>query len=216
MNTLSLNRILTMRTLIKTSLLSISSLFMLACQPKPTETKDEVNPTVSDTITVNDTIIVEKETNYFPAIERFFVNEIGKQYVEADCCVPFQKVVAVDERDAENILVWGDFWVYNYNRSGDTLKAVAGGNHPGLLHIRQTDTGYEVIGFDQVADGSDNLKSAQQIFDDKYEAFHAIQSDDQTRERHRLEVLANYVEKHNLNISFVQDYGWPAKQILNE
>lgn len=198
------------KTLIRTSFLSMTCLFMLACQPKPAETKNEVEPTV------NDSVIVEKETNYFPAIERFLVNEIGKQYVEAECCVPFQKVVAVDERDAENILVWGDFWVYNYIRSGDTLKAVAGGNHPGLLHIRQTDTGFEVIGFDQVADGSDNLKSALQIFGDKYEAFHAIQSDEQTRERHRLEVLANYVEKHNLNISFVQDYGWPAKQILNE
>ncbi len=128
MNTLSLNRILTMRTLIKTSLLSISSLFMLACQPKPTETKDDVNTTVSDTITVNDTIIVEKETNYFPAIERYFVNQIGKQYAEAEYCVPFQKIVSVDERDAENILVWGDFWVFNYNRSGDTLKTVSGDN----------------------------------------------------------------------------------------
>ncbi len=213
MNILSLNRILTKRTLIRTSLLSISSLFMLACQPKPAETGNEAKPTVSDTITVNDTMIVEKETNYFPAIERYFVNQIGKQYAEAEYCVPFQKIVSVDERDAENILVWGDFWVFNYDRSGDTLKTVSGGNHPGLLHIRQTDTGYEVIGFDQVADGSDNLKSAQQIFGDKYEAFHAIQSDEQTREQHRLEVLADYVKKHNLSISFVQDYGWPAKTL---
>ncbi len=177
---------------------------LMGCQPKSVETTSVVEPTVCDTVAV------EKETNYFPAIERYFVNEIGKQYAEAEYCVPFHKIVSVDERDAENILVWGDFWVFNYNRSGDTLKTVSGGNHPGLLHIRQTDTGYEVIGFDQVADGSDNLKSAQQIFGDKYEAFHAFHSNEQIREQRRVEVLAEYVRKQNLPVSYVLDYGWPV------
>lgn len=177
---------------------------LMSCQPKSAEPTSVVEPSVCDTVAV------EIETNYFPAIERYFVNEIGKQYAEAEYCVPFHKIVSVDERDAENILVWGDFWVFNYNRSGDTLKTVSGGNHPGLLHIRQTDTGYEVIGFDQVADGSDNLKSAQQIFGDKYEAFHAFHSNEQIREQRRVEVLAEYVRKQNLPVSYVLDYGWPV------
>ena len=177
---------------------------LMGCQPKSVETTSGVEPSVSDTVAV------EKETNYFPAIERYFVNEIGKQYAEAEYCVPFHKIVSVDERDAENILVWGDFWVFNYNRSGDTLKTVSGGNHAGLLHIRQTDTGFEVASFDQVADGSDNLKSAQQIFGDKYEAFHDFHSNEQKREQRRLEVLTEYVRKQNIPVSYVLDYGWPA------
>lgn len=177
---------------------------LMGCQPKSAEPTSVVEPSVCDTVAV------EIETNYFPAIERYFVNEIGKQYAEAEYCVPFHKIVSVDERDAENILVWGDFWVFNYNRSGDTLKTVSGGNHPGLLHIRQTDTGFEVASFDQVADGSDNLKSAQQIFGDKYEAFHAFHSNEQIREQRRVEVLAEYVRKQNLPVSYVLDYGWPV------
>lgn len=182
---------------------------LMGCQPKSVETPSVVEPSVCDTVAV------VKETNYFPSIDRFLVNVIGGQYAESELCVPFYKVVAVDERDAENILVWGDFWVFNYNRSGDTLKTVSGGNHPGLLHIRQTDTGYEVVSFDQVADGADNMKSAQQIFGDKYEAFHDFHSNEEKREQRRLEVLADYVIKHNLGISYVQDFGWPAKQIVN-
>ena len=182
---------------------------LMGCQPKSEEKTRVVEPIVGDTVAV------VKDTNYFPAIERFFVNEIGAQYAESEYCVPFHKIVAVDERDAENILVWGDFWVFNYNRLGDTLKTVSGGNHPGLLHIRQTATGFEVTSFDQVADGSDNLQSAQQIFGDKYEAFHDFQSNEEKREQRRLEVLADYVKKHNLDVSYVQDFGWPAKQIVN-
>ena len=180
---------------------------LMGCQPKSEEKTRVVEPIVGDTAAV------VKDTNYFPAIERFFVNEIGAQYAESEYCVPFYKIVSVDERDAENILVWGDFWLFNYNRSGDTLKTMSGGNHAGLLHIRQTDTGFEVTGFDQVAEGAGNMRSAQQIFGDKYEAFHDFHSNEQKREQRRLEVLAEYVQKHNLPVSMVLDYGWPAKPL---
>ena len=86
--------------------------------------------------------------------------------------------MGVDERNADDILVWGDYWVFNYNQVGDTLKTVSGGSHPGLMHIRQTDNGFEVTGFDAVADGSDNLKTAKEIFGEKFDAFQAINGDE--------------------------------------
>ena len=103
--------------------------------------------------------------------------------------------------------------ILKFNGEGDTLKTVSGGNHPGLMHVRQTDAGFEVTGFDQVADGSDNLKSAKQIFGEKFDAFQAIQSDEQKREQIRTEVLAEYVKSHNLAATLYQDYGWPAKEL---
>lgn len=175
-----------------------------------TFTRDE-----KGTLTLSD-IKVKKETTYFPAIDRYFVNEIGKSYAEAEYYVPFHTIVGVDERDPEDIKVWGDFWVINYNQVGDTLKAVSGGSHPGMLHIRQTDIGYEVTAFDQVEDGSRFLPSAKRIFGDKYEAFHAINSDEQKREKVRAEALANYVKTHNLSVTMYQDFGWPAKKIVIE
>ena len=155
----------------------------------------------------------KKETNYFPAIERYLVTEFGSKYLEGQYCVPFQTVVAVDERNADDILVWGDFWVFNYNLDGDTLKTVSGGSHPGLMHIKQTDTGFEVISFDQVEEGSKYLPTAKKIFGDKYNNFHTINSDAQRREKHRAEVLANYVKEHNIPATKYEDYGWPVKEL---
>lgn len=172
----------------------------------------------TDSIVVNTTdekisLEQEKETNYFPAITRYLVNEFGSKYLKGEYCIPFQTVIAVDERNSDDILVWGDFWVFNYNLDGDTLKTVSGGSHPGLMHIKQTNTGFEVTAFEQVEDGSRNMPTAKKIFGDKYNNFQEINSDDQRRESLRAEVLAAYVQEHNIPATKYQDYGWPEKTL---
>ena len=154
-----------------------------------------------------------RETNYFPAIDRYLADSIGSRYAKGEHCVPIHSIVRVDERNSENILVWGDFWVFNYNQVGDTLKCVSGGSHPGLLHIRQTEKGFEVTAFDQVEDGSRYLPTAKKIFGDKFDAFKTINSDEKNRERLRAEVLATYAKKNGLLVTMYQDYGWPAQKL---
>lgn len=176
-------------------------LILAACDNK-TATATQPQP--------HETII---ETNYFPAIDRYLVNEIGKHYAKGEHCVPIHPIVTVDERNSEDILVWGDFWVFNYNQVGDTLKCVSGGSHPGLMHIRQTEKGYEVTGFEQVEDGSRYLPSAKKIFGKKYEVFHTINSDAEKRERLRAEGLSVYAKKHHLGVTMYQDFGWPARKL---
>ena len=188
------------------AIMGLASLTLLsAC-----ENKQPATPTVSQN---TETEVIIKETNYFPAIDRYLVNEFGKRYAEGEHCVPIHPIVTVDERNGEDILVWGDFWVFNYNQAGDTLKCVSGGNHPGLMHIRQTENGFEVTGFDQVEDGSRYLPSAKRIFGKKYNTFQTINSDAEARERLRAEGLAVYAKKHNLSVTMYQDYGWQAKKL---
>lgn len=153
------------------------------------------------------------ETTYFPAIHRYLVDSISSQYAEADIRVPQPTVVAVDESNGEDIKVWDEFWVMNFNQVGDTLKMVSGGSHAGLMHIRQTEKGYTVTGFDQVADGSLFVKTAKQIFGDKYDAFVAIYSDHEKRNRHHEELLSEYVKKHHLTATMYQDNGQDAKPL---
>ena len=154
-----------------------------------------------------------RETNYFPAIDRYLTDSIGSQYAKGEHCVPIHSIVRVDERNSEDILVWGDFWVFNYNQVGDTLKCVSGGSHPGLMHIRQTEKGFEVTAFDQVEDGFRYLPTARKIFGDKFDAFKTINSDEKNRERLRAEGLATYAKKNGLAVTLYQDYGWPAKKL---
>ena len=154
-----------------------------------------------------------RETTYFPAIDRYLTDSIGSQYAKGKHCVPIHSIVRVDERNSEDILVWGDFWVFNYNQVGDTLKCVSGGSHPGLMHIRQTEKGFEVTAFDQVEDGSRYLPTAKKIFGDKFDAFKIINSDQKNRERLRAEGLATYAKKNCLAVTLYHDYGWPAKKL---
>ncbi len=183
-------------------------LIMAACNNKPTTA-----PATDVNEASNEEVSKEQENTYLSAIDRYLVEEIGKHYAQGEHCVPIHNVVAIDESNAEDILVWGDFWVFNYNQVGDTLKCVSGGNHPGLMHVRQTDNGFEVNSFDQVEDGSNNLPSAKRIFGDKYEAFQAINSNKEDREKLRAEGLATYVKKQDLSATTYEDYGWPEKQL---
>jgi hypothetical protein len=151
---------------------------------------------------------------YLTAIEDYLANAIGTQYATAETCIPFYNIVSVDDSNPDDIQVLGDFWVMNYNQAGDTLKMVSGGSHPGKMHVRKiSDTRFEVTGFDQVGDGSTFLPTAKRIFGDKFDAFSAIQSDDQKREAVRKESVKEYVEHHNLPVKYYQDYGWPAVNI---
>jgi len=184
--------------------LIIISVSMVGCKHKSNEVK--VNEP-------SESIIEEDESNYYTAIYQYLQNEIGKQYLEGEYCVPFYNIVDVDENNEEDIKIWGDYWVYNYKLVGDTLKTVSGGNHPGLMHVCKNDDGYEVTNFEQVADGSDNIPSAKRIFGDKFDSFQTIQSDDQMREQMRAEELVNFVKANNLSATMYQDYGWPAKAL---
>lgn len=158
-------------------------------------------------------LVNEQEITCFPAVDRYLVDVFGKQYGEGEHCVPIHNIVAVDERNADDILIWGDFWVFNYNQVGDTLKCVSGGSHPGLMHVTQTENGFEVTAFDQVEDGSGFMPTAKKIFGDKYDVFQSINSDEKKREMLRAEGLAKYVKEQGLSATMYQDYGWPAKEL---
>lgn len=168
---------------------------------------------VSSTKNDDDSSVVVTEMTYSHAINHYLTKEIGSQYLKGEYCVPIQNIVDVDDHNSKDILVWGDFWVFNYNQVGDTLKCVSGGSHPGLIHVCKTENGFEVTSFDQVEDGSSYLPSAKKIFGEKYDAFHNINSDEQKREEIRTEVLSAFVKEHNIPVTMYQDYGWPAKKL---
>lgn len=144
------------------------------------------------------------------AVNDYLVNVIGKNYAEAEYCIPSPFVISTNEGNKDDVLIWGDFWVFNYDISGDTLKTVSGGSHPGLMHLKKTDNGFEVTNFEVVEDGEGNLESAKRIFGDNYDAFWEVNSNQEKREDIRLHFIADYVKEHNLPVKMVQDYGWPA------
>ena len=171
--------------------------------------------------TLENTVTIEVPQNpYLVAIEHFLIDSFGKNYTPGAVCIPAYSVINIEEPGdpsdstevitATDIKVWGDWWVFNYNIVGDTLKCISGGSHPGMFLLGKDGEAYKVIAFDQVEDGSRNLPSAKRIFGDLYDDFHAINSNQDYRDSVRLAMVAQYVQEHHLPVTMLQDFGWPA------
>lgn len=150
---------------------------------------------------------VEKSTP-LSAIEKYLIDEIAVNYGPGEVSIPCPIVMEIDESNPEDILAWGDFWVFNYDQAGDTLKTVSGGSHPGLMHIAKVGDDYSVKSFDEVGDGSQFMPTAKKIFGEKYDAFMKLNSDEKNRESVRKEFIINYVKKLSLPVKMYKDYGW--------
>lgn len=154
----------------------------------------------------------KKEDTCFTAVNEY-LNQLGSQYAQGEYCIPFCVVTATDTENPEDIRIWGDFWVENYNMAGDTLKSVSGGSHPGCMHVSKADGRYTVTQFDAVGDGSEFEPTAKAIFGDLYDSFIAQSGNEEARNIARAQSILDYAAAHNLDVSYYQDYGWPAVKI---
>jgi hypothetical protein len=100
-----------------------------------------------------------------------------------------------------------------YNLSGDTLKCVSGGNHAGCMAMSKTDGKYTVTSFEQTVDGAGNVASAKRIFGSYYDIYENIHSSDNVRKAVRRMQLQEYVKRHQMDVHYYQDYGWPAEEL---
>ena len=118
------------------------------------------------------------------AISDYLLREIAPSYLQGELCVP--TLMMVHETDS---LVWGDFWVFWYEKSGDTLQIVSGGNHAGHMTICEKGDSIYVTAFEQTVDGAGNDASARRIFGDYYDIYRNMHSNEAVREAVRREQL---------------------------
>ncbi|MBO7437995.1 MAG: hypothetical protein J6T97_09330 [Bacteroidaceae bacterium] len=153
-----------------------------------------------------------KEQALRDAISDYLVTEIGPQYSHGELCIPTLMIIR-EEEEADRTLVWGDFWIWWYNLSGDTLKTVSGGNHSGYMTLHKQNGTVRVTGFVQAADGAGYDASVRRLFGDYYDIYQNMHSNQDVREAVRREQLGEYVKRYNLKISYYKDYGWDAVKL---
>ena len=151
-----------------------------------------------------------KEQALREAISDYLVKEIGSLYSPGELCIPVLMMVSTEEVSEDQARVWGDFWVFNYNQTGDTLKTVSGGNHSGLMMVQKQGDKLTVTSFEQTEDGAGNEASAKRIFGNHFDIYQNMHSNENVREAVRKEQLKEYIRQHNLNVRYYQDFGWPA------
>lgn len=161
-----------------------------------------------------------KEEALRQAISKYLVSEIGSKYAQGDLCIPVLMIVATEEDDTNdangklsNLKCFGNFWVFNYNMVGDTLKTVSGGNHAGCMTMVKKDGALLVTAFEQTKDGAGNDASAKRIFGQHYDIYQNMHSNQDVREVVRQEQLQQYVQRHGLKVQYYQDYGREAVEI---
>ena len=147
------------------------------------------------------------------AISDYLAKEIGPQYRQGELCIPTLMIVSAQEISVDQAWVWGDFWIWWYNQEGDTLMTVSGGNHSGLMTVKQEDGKLSVTSFEQTVDGAGNDASARRIFRSHYDVYQNMHSNQDVREAVRREQLSEYVKFNNLNINYYKDYGWDAVKL---
>lgn len=140
----------------------------------------------------------------------YLIGEIAPHYLQGELCIPTLLIVAEEECETEHMFVYGDFWVYWYNVSGDTLKTVSGGNHAGRMTISEAGDSLYVAGFGQTEDGAGNEASAKQIFGNHYEVYETMHSNKAVQEAVRQEQLRELIQRYNWHFRYYQDYEWPA------
>ena len=148
------------------------------------------------------------------AVSAYMVDKIAPQYAKAEISIPVVNILAVDSTKASETLVWGSFWVFNYELRGDTLFCVSGGEHSGLAHLQKTKDGkYLVKKLDAPEDGAGFTRSAKKIFGKHYDSFMKVHSDGDFRENKRAQGIRDFVRNNKLPATKYQDYGWEAKSI---
>ncbi len=155
---------------------------------------------------------------FYYVVYDYITNVLGKGYLPGDVTIPCPLIVYEDDSNASEVLLYGDFQVYNYslNAEGTTLMTVSGGSHPGLMHIAKTESGYAVTDFDAVGDGSDFEPTAKRIFGDRYNDLIKVSSDKDAAEATRAQIIANYAAANDLPITGYQDYGWEKRALPTE
>lgn len=154
-----------------------------------------------------------KEQALRDAISDYLTKEIGSKYAQGELCIPVLMMVATEEQDDDHSLVWGNFWIFNYNFAGDTLKTVSGGNHSGCMTVQKQDGAFTITSFEQTEDGAGYEASAQRIFGKHYDVLQNMQSNSDVREATRKEQLKEYARRNNLAARYYQDFGRDAVEL---
>ena len=147
------------------------------------------------------------------ACYKYMAETVSQSYDAADYSIPIVMIVHEDFTPEDEVLVYGDFWVENFNADGDTLKNVSGGNYPGCMHVSKADN--TVTAFDVVADGGEFEESAKEIFGEKYEDFMKVYSDSDSIDENRKIAVSDFVNLNGLDFKYYQQEGWDPVELYH-
>ena len=114
----------------------------------------------------------------------------------------------VDENDADIIKVYGNYWLFIYEKIGTTLENISGGEAPGVMYIKKNGDEYVVDHFEQVRDGSYYTDDIKAICNGNKSLENQFFGSSDAMTTSRIYTIKKYVEMFDLDIDSYHDYGW--------
>ena len=125
--------------------------------------------------------------------------------------IPTPYIVKVDDKDKNDIKIYGDFWIYGYELFGTIFNTKNGGSYPGCYHLKDEDGKITIISKEFAEDGSDNWTSLVEICGGDEKLARSIFSHNSLDyDITRIEYAKMYARENGLKLSGIKDYGWPV------
>ena len=108
----------------------VAALGLAACSSSEEAPADEATEAATDEGAVDEAVDAKIDGGAYgyagedpaeAAVYQYLVEEVSKNFDEADVSIPTVSIVNVDYTNPDEILVAGDFWIDNYVVEGDTL-----------------------------------------------------------------------------------------------
>ena len=127
--------------------------------------------------------------------------------------IPYVDILGADDTNADDVLVYGNYYLWQYTKNEDTIEAVSGGSYPGVIHMEmigdKDNALYSANSFDEGLTDEDT----KEIMGDYYDAYIEANSDQEKIEAEIAQVLADYVSANNLQITKYKMFGQDAKEL---
>ena len=118
----------------------------------------------------------------------------------------------IDENDDDICKVYGNFWMFVYEKDGTTLECISGAENPGVIYLKKNGDSYVVDHFDQPGEGAKYAEGIKRfsngnksLEDQYYGSTNAMKDPVLTK---RAWYIKNYVEMFGLNIDSYHDSDW--------
>ncbi len=141
---------------------------------------------------------------YLSAIYNGIIEYNKDMYEDGKVAIPSYVPIEQNFDDPEDITAWGYYIIMNYDPEGTTLVEKSGGVDPGLMHLKETDDGYEVVSYETTLDDSGLEELCDKYGFDKSKFTLTQEDQDASIEAS----LCTYVDAYDLPIDSYQFTGW--------
>lgn len=120
---------------------------------------------------------------------------------ETHIIIPYVNLIATDESDPKDVLAYGDYYLFEFAKQGDTLAAVSGQHCPGIVHLKKfsEDAARQYEG--QRLEAALTDEETIELFGEYYDEYCSAAADPERFEQEFAQLLTDYVSYNSIEVT---------------